>query len=111
MIAGRWTTSALTHAAALLAATPALAGQDDYRYGPGMMWQGGWAHMAFGSIMMILVVAAIVVIVVVALRWIGGQTHPAASKQPTPLDVLKERFARGDIDVAEYEERRKALGE
>jgi putative membrane protein len=29
----------------------------------------------------------------------------------TPLDILKERFARGEIDKEEYEERRRTLGE
>jgi putative membrane protein len=29
----------------------------------------------------------------------------------TPLDILKERFARGEIDKQEYEERRRVLGE
>lgn len=34
---------------------------------------------------------------------------PAASLPPNPLAVLDDRLARGDIDVADYEVRRRAL--
>lgn len=102
--------------AAAAAPGSALADQGDYAHGHGMMWGGGWLHMAFGSIMMILMVAAIVVLVVLALRWLASSGHapfhpPPASSTRTPLEILKERLARGEIDVAEYEERRRALGE
>lgn len=102
--------------AAVAAPGAALADQGDYTHGPGMMWGGGWLHMAFGSIMMILMVAAIVVLVVLALRWLGSSGHapshpPPASATQAPLDILKERLAKGEIEVAEYEERRRALGD
>jgi putative membrane protein len=100
-------------AALALAGLPAMA-QDappGWQHGPGMMWGGGWAWMFLGPLMMILFVAAIVVLVVVALRWLhGGGLGPPGARQ-TPLDILKERFARGEIDRAEFEERRRALGE
>jgi putative membrane protein len=79
----------------------------------GPMWHGGWGGMIFGPLMMILVVAVIVVAVVVALRWLGSTGH-GVSQAPsgrTPLDILKERFARGEIDREEFEERRQALGD
>ncbi len=77
------------------------------------MWGGGW-WMFFGPLMMILFIAAIVVVVVLAVRWLGGPSHGGAIYAPlgkTPLDILKERFAHGEIDKDEFEERRRTLGE
>lgn len=89
-----------------------------YGYGPGMMWgEGGdWFHMLFGFLMMILFLAVIVVLVVFGVRWLGGAEHspfrhPPGAGQRSALDLLKERLAKGEIDVAEYEERKRALGE
>ncbi len=64
--------------------------------------------------MMILIIAAIVVVVVLIVRWLGGPGHGGALYPPpgkTPLDILKERFAKGEIDKEEFEERRRTLGE
>jgi putative membrane protein len=52
--------------------------------------------------------------VVLMIRWLGGVSHFSAGPggpSRTPLDILKERLAKGEIDVAEFEERRRALGE
>ncbi len=76
--------------------------------GPHMWDGGGW--MFFGTLMMIVFIAAIVVVVVLMVRWLGGTGHGAAPGR-TALDILKERFARGEIDKDEFEERRRALGE
>jgi putative membrane protein len=77
------------------------------------MWGDGWGGMIFGPFMMILFVAAIVVLAVVALRWLGSTGHGAPQTPPgkTPLDILEERFARGEIDGEEFEERRRTLGD
>ncbi len=81
-------------------------------YGP-HMWGGGW-WMFLGPLMMIVFIAAIVIVVVLMVRWLGGSGHGTAQHPPpgrTPLDILKERFARGEIDKEEFEERRRVLGE
>jgi putative membrane protein len=70
--------------------------------------------MFFGPLMMIVVIAAVVAVVVLMVRWLGGSGYGAAphpSPGRTPLDILKERFARGEIDKEEFEERRRVLGE
>jgi putative membrane protein len=82
-------------------------------YGPHMMWNG-WYGMFMGPFMMIVFIAVTVLIVVLALRWLGGSqgsAHHGLQQSKTPLDILKERFARGEIDKEEFEERRRVLGE
>jgi putative membrane protein len=108
----------IIHVAAFLAtaALPfaAWAQEREPYYHHPHMWGGDWSMMFFGPLMMIVVIAAIIVVVVLIVRWLGGPgytTHPPAPHHRTPLDILKERFARGEIDQAEYEERRRALGE
>ena len=95
-----------------VASSQALADASGDGHGP--MWHGGWGGMIFGPLMMILFVAAIVVLVVVALRWLGSTGHGTAPQAPpgkAPLDILKERFAQGEIDREEFEERRRVLGD
>ena len=81
-----------------------------------MDWSGGWYGMFFGPFFMIFVLVALVASVVLLVRWFGGPSpaaYPPIDSPPrrTPLDVLKERFARGEIDKAEFEERRRVLGD
>ena len=52
-----------------------------------------------------------VVALIALLRWAiqrGGQGNAAAPD--SALDLLRERFARGEIDEAEFEARRRTLG-
>ena len=80
----------------------------------GDMWAWGWGGMIFGPIMMIVFIAVAVVVVVLLVRWLGGPRHGGALHSPpgkTPLDILKERFAKGEIDKEEFEERQRVLGE
>jgi putative membrane protein len=109
-------------AAVIFAVLPAAAwaqGPSDaerYGYGPHMMgWGGGGYGMVFGPLFMILVLAAVIAVAVLLVRWLGGPWHGTAPHQAppgrTPLDILKERYARGEIDKEEFEERRRVLGD
>lgn len=104
--------------ASLIAAMPtvALAQPREPYWGPGMMGGGGWFHMLFGWLMMLIFLGIVVLLVVLAVRWLGSSEHspfraPPSQGSKRALDILKERLARGEIDVAEFEERRRALGE
>ena len=93
----------------------AMAQPAEGYWGPHMMW-GGWFHMFFGFLMMLLFLGIIIVLVVLGVRWLGSSEHSPFRHAPrqgghAALDTLKERLAKGEIDVVEYEERRRALGE
>ncbi len=83
-------------------------------WGPHMMWGGGAYGMMFGPIFMLIVLAVVIAAAVLIVRSLGGSWHAFPHHQPpgrTALDILKERFARGEIDKNEFEERRRVLGE
>ena len=71
-----------------------------------MMWGGGWFAMALGQVFTFVILATLVALVVLAARRAGGKARDRA-----PIDILKERFARGEIDKAEFEDRRRTLGD
>jgi putative membrane protein len=98
-------------AVTVLAALPSLAlaeGAPGY-YGDHMMWGGGWFLM---PLMMIFWIGLLVGAVVLVLRWLGasGRIEPRPGKAGSDaLDILRARFAKGEIDKAEFEERRALL--
>ncbi len=79
-------------------------------HGHGQMWGHGWGGWIFGPLMMIVFIALIVGVVVLVVRWLGGGGGPAqGAKQKAALEILEERFARGEIDKDEFEDHRGAL--
>lgn len=77
----------------------------------GHMFEWGWGHMIFGSLFMLLFWVAFIVAVIAAVRWLisVGQGSSRMASGDSSLDVLRERFARGEIDREEFEERRRVL--
>ncbi len=102
--------------AAAVTLTPVMAwanaGREGYS-GHGYMGGGGWGHWVAGPVMMILVIAAIVAIVVLVVRWMGGPATdgPQGPAEKSPLDILKERYAQGEMTTEDFEERHKVLGD
>lgn len=98
-----------TAIAALLGAAPAVAQGYGPYYGHGMMGGYGGFGMILGPILFLVVLAALVVGIVAAVRWMDKGRHHSSGQRP--LDILKERYARGEIDAAEFAERKKMLSE
>jgi putative membrane protein len=72
-----------------------------------MWWSDYWPMpgIFFGPIMMIAFVITCMALMFFLMR--GGMMH--GNRRQDPIDILKERFARGEIGQAEYEERRRLL--
>lgn len=68
-----------------------------------MGWGMGTSWMWGGPIIMILVWALIIVGIVFLVRWVVRDDREDSYDGETPLKVLKRRYARGEIDKAQYE--------
>ena len=77
-----------------------------------MLWGDyGWGWgMGFGMIGMVLFWVLVILGIVILVKWIAGSSS-SASQPPakTALDILKERYARGEIDKQEFEEKKRDL--
>lgn len=79
--------------------------------GPGMMGWGygmGW----FGTVIMVAFWVAVIVGIIFLIRWLvisTGTGGHAVKSEDSPLEILKRRYARGEINKQEFEEKKKDL--
>ncbi|MFP4015366.1 MAG: SHOCT domain-containing protein [Chitinispirillaceae bacterium] len=70
-----------------------------------------WGHMNWGwggGLMMILWIVVIALIIFFLVRYLR-EYAPGKGGQETALDVLKKRYARGEISKEEFEEKKRDL--
>ena len=77
-----------------------------YHFGTGGGYGGFWLLIG------LLLLIALIVLVVWAVMHL---THPGRTamhdpSRPTPNEILRERFARGEITAQEFEDAKKVLG-
>lgn len=67
----------------------------------------GW----FGGIFMIVFWVAVIVGFFLVVRWVATTSKKGewGSRNETPLEILKKRYARGEIDKEEFERMKKDL--
>lgn len=78
-----------------------------------MGFDGFGGGMGFGGVGMILFWGLLIAGVVVLVRLLGGFGGGAGPRGggQTALDILRERYAKGEIDQPEFEQKRRDLGE
>lgn len=74
-----------------------------WNFGSNQMWGVGW----FGLIFMIIFWALIIAAVIALIKWLSGLSR--GSRVFSPLEILKERYARGEINKEEFESRKKDI--
>ncbi len=87
----------------IIGATSTLLAACGQMTSPGQ--QGHMMNMPFGGLFMILVLVAIVVFIALILK---GVTKGDRDDEG-PLDILKRRYGKGEIDKSEYERMKKEL--
>ncbi len=70
------------------------------------MWMDWNAMGFFGWTMMVLFWTAAIIVIIWALRFLGTKTSPTP---PTALELLERRFAAGEIEREDFEERKQLL--
>lgn len=73
-----------------------------------MGYYGGWGAMGwFGGILMVLFWVAVILLVVWAVRAFTPTTR--VREEDTALEILRRRYAAGELSQAEYDQARRVL--
>lgn len=79
----------------------------DWGWGMHPMW-GIWGAWGIGMMLFMFLFWALVIVgIVLGIRWLVQQARPAASD--SALEILRQRYARGEINREEFEAKRKDL--
>ncbi len=77
-----------------------------------MMW-GGYEGWGFGFLHMLGFWVFLILVLAVLVRGLGvwpAQRDIPGRANESALDILKARYARGEIELKEYEEKKRVLG-
>jgi putative membrane protein len=84
----------------------------NWQMGPGTM--GSWGMGWFGGIFMIVFWILILVGLVFVIRWLiqaTGKKGDSIQHGSRAMEILKERYARGEIDKAQFEAMKRDLAD
>lgn len=79
-----------------------------WNFGNNQMWGLGWFGLIFMVLLWVLIIAGIIALI----KWLSGlsgESYGARTRGKSPLEILKERYARGEINKEEFESKKKDI--
>ena len=76
---------------------------------PETMHQYWWGFWWFGPIFMLIFWVLVIVGIVVLIKWIGSQSRIEGRTEESAMDILKKRYAKGEISKEEFEEKKRDI--
>ncbi len=77
-----------------------------------MMWSGvegmGWGWIGLGMVHMLVFWVLVILGIVALTRWLAGRGSDGSARA---IDILKARYARGEITKEQFEQIRRDIGE
>ena len=77
-------------------------------HGPGHMWGMGWGFWWIGPFIMLLIFIACASLFLLGRNW-RGMDRMGRDPTSSALQILNERYAKGEIEKQEYEERKATI--
>jgi putative membrane protein len=84
-----------------------------WHMGPGMMgdWGMGWLGMIFMIAFWTLIIAGLVLLIRWLIQNTGGKGRQPSTAGSRAMEILKERYARGEIDRDQFESMKRDIME
>ena len=76
-----------------------------------MMWGYGWSgpNMLMMTLSSLLWLALIGVLIWAVVYWVNKKNANTTTPTPSAMEILRQRYARGDIDTETFEQMRARL--
>jgi|APSaa5957512622_1039677.scaffolds.fasta_scaffold175940_1 putative membrane protein len=80
-------------------------------WGPLAGFTGGWGMGWFGPLLMMLFWGFLIAGTIILARWLIQRLkgRSCSSDPPSPLDIIRKRYASGEIDQEEFKQMQQAL--
>ena len=78
-----------------------------------MIWSGmegvGWGWIGLGVVHMVLFWALVILVLIGLVKWLAPGAPPLSEQRP--IDILKARYAKGELTREQFEQMKRELAD